>query len=69
MKKCPNNKHGGWNQGNRDQSSSVSPLDRAAPTWTTSGTGGEANRLYVITSRQKQENSPYVFCYWYDQSF
>ncbi|KAH0689359.1 hypothetical protein KY289_016717 [Solanum tuberosum] len=34
--------------------------DRAAPRGATSGTGGGTNRLYAITSRQEQENSPDV---------
>lgn len=42
--------------GKRALSSSVAPLDRAAPRGSTSSSGGGANRLYAITSRQ--ENSP-----------
>ncbi|KAH0654435.1 hypothetical protein KY290_032963 [Solanum tuberosum] len=38
----------------------VAPPDRAAPRRDTSGTGGGANQLYVITGRQEQENSPDV---------
>ncbi|XP_049394548.1 uncharacterized protein LOC125858793 [Solanum stenotomum] len=34
--------------------------DRAAPRGVTSSIGGGTNRLYVITSRQKQEDSPDV---------
>ena len=60
MKECPKNMQGSGNQGNRAQSSSVSPPDRVAPRGATSGTGGGANRLYAITSRQEQENSPDV---------
>uniref|UniRef100_M1DFM0 Gag-pol polyprotein n=1 Tax=Solanum tuberosum TaxID=4113 RepID=M1DFM0_SOLTU len=46
--------------GNRAQSSSVAPPDRAAPRGATSGTDGGANSLYAITSRHEQENSPDV---------
>uniref|UniRef100_M1DZG1 Gag-pol protein n=1 Tax=Solanum tuberosum TaxID=4113 RepID=M1DZG1_SOLTU len=60
LKECPKNKQGSGNLGNRAQSSSVSPPDRAAPRGATSGTGGGANRLYAITIRQEQENSPDV---------
>jgi len=60
MKEGPKNRQGKGNQGNRAQSSSVAPLDRAAPREATSGTGGGANPLYAITSRQEQENSPNV---------
>ncbi|XP_015084186.1 uncharacterized protein LOC107027566 [Solanum pennellii] len=52
----PKNRQGG-NPGNRAQSSSFDPPDRAAPRRSTYGTGGGANRLYAITSRQEQENS------------
>ena len=55
MREYPKNKLCGGNPGNRDQSSSVSPLDRA-----TCGTSGRASRLYAISSRQEQENFPYV---------
>ncbi|XP_049395431.1 uncharacterized protein LOC125859676 [Solanum stenotomum] len=51
-------KCGRTHPGNRTQSSSVSPPDRAAPRGATSGTGGGVNRIYPITSRQEQENSP-----------
>ncbi|KAH0776371.1 hypothetical protein KY290_007782 [Solanum tuberosum] len=60
MKECPKNKQGSGNPSNRAQSSSVAPLDSAAPRGTTFGTGGGSNRLYAITSRQEQENSPDV---------
>uniref|UniRef100_M1DEA1 Gag-pol polyprotein n=1 Tax=Solanum tuberosum TaxID=4113 RepID=M1DEA1_SOLTU len=60
MKECPKNKQGSGNPGNRAQSSLVAPPDRAAPRGATFGTGGGANRLYSITSRQEQENSPDV---------
>ncbi|KAH0705906.1 hypothetical protein KY285_010431 [Solanum tuberosum] len=55
MKECPKNRHGCENQGNRGQSSSVAPPDRATPRGTTSSTSGGENRLYAITSRQEQE--------------
>ena len=45
---------------NRSQSSSVAPPNRAAPRGAISSTGGGANHLYAFTSRQEQENSPYV---------
>ncbi|KAG5576677.1 hypothetical protein H5410_056811 [Solanum commersonii] len=45
------------NGGNRAQSSSIAPPDRVAPRGATSGTSRGANHLYVITSRQEQENS------------
>ncbi|XP_049363663.1 uncharacterized protein LOC125828392 [Solanum verrucosum] len=54
---CLKNRQGSGNKGNSAQSSSVAPLDRAVPRGATSGTGGGANRLYAITSRQEQENS------------
>ena len=57
MKECPRNKQEGENLGNRVQSSSVAPPDRAAPRGSTYGTGGGANRLHAITSHQEQENS------------
>ncbi|KAH0698695.1 hypothetical protein KY284_012910 [Solanum tuberosum] len=60
MKECSKNQQGNGNQGNRAQSSSVAPPDKASPREDTSGTGGGANRLYPITSRQEQENSPDV---------
>ncbi|KAG5572032.1 hypothetical protein H5410_061798 [Solanum commersonii] len=47
-------------QGNKAQSSSVAPPDRATPRGATSVTGGGENCLYAITSRQDQENSPDV---------
>ncbi|KAG5586628.1 hypothetical protein H5410_047062 [Solanum commersonii] len=47
-------------QGNRAQSSSVAPPDRAIPKEATSNMGGGTNRLYAITSRQEQKNSPDV---------
>ncbi|KAH0632967.1 hypothetical protein KY284_035753 [Solanum tuberosum] len=60
MKECPKNWQGNGNQGNRVQSSSIAPLDRAAPRGATSCTGGGANHLYAITNRQEKENSPDV---------
>ncbi|XP_025888394.1 uncharacterized protein [Solanum lycopersicum] len=56
MRKCPKNKKGYGNGGNTTQSSSVAPLNRAAPRGTTSSNGGGTNHLYVINSRQ--EDSP-----------
>ncbi|XP_015077310.1 uncharacterized protein LOC107021210 [Solanum pennellii] len=52
MREYPKNKQGGGNLGNRAQSSSVDPPDKAAPRGATSSTWGGANRLYPITSRQ-----------------
>uniref|UniRef100_M1DQT2 Gag-pol polyprotein n=1 Tax=Solanum tuberosum TaxID=4113 RepID=M1DQT2_SOLTU len=57
MRECPKNKQGNGNGGNRAQSSSVAPPDRTSPRGATSGTSGGANCLYVITSRQEQEDS------------
>ncbi|KAK4733525.1 hypothetical protein R3W88_007786 [Solanum pinnatisectum] len=60
MKDCPKNRQSNGNQVNRAQSSLIALPDRAAPRGATFGTGGGANRLYEITSRQEQENSPDV---------
>nr|AAV31186.2 Gag-pol polyprotein, putative [Solanum tuberosum] len=60
MKECPRNRQGNGNRGNRAQSSSVAPPDRATPRGATLGIGKGANRLYAITSRQEQKNSPDV---------
>ncbi|XP_015163496.1 uncharacterized protein [Solanum tuberosum] len=51
MRECPKNKQGNGNGGNRD---------RVAPRGAISGTGRGTNRLYAITSRQVQEDSPDV---------
>ncbi|XP_015064673.1 uncharacterized protein LOC107009879 [Solanum pennellii] len=61
MKEWPNNRQGNGDQGNKAQSSSVSPPDKVALRGATSGTGGGANHHYAITSCQEQENYPYVF--------
>uniref|UniRef100_M1DL44 Gag-pol polyprotein n=1 Tax=Solanum tuberosum TaxID=4113 RepID=M1DL44_SOLTU len=61
MKECPNNEKDNGNGGNKAQSSSVAPPDRAAPIGATSGAGGGANHLYAITSRQELDNSLDVF--------
>ncbi|XP_015060301.1 uncharacterized protein LOC107006203 [Solanum pennellii] len=53
MKECPKNKYGGGNPGNRAQTSSIAPPDRAEPRGATSVTGGGANHLYAITSFQE----------------
>ena len=58
MRECPKNRQG--NGSNKAQSSSVVPPDRTAPRGATSSVGGGANRLYAITNRQEQENSPNV---------
>ncbi|XP_049364745.1 uncharacterized protein LOC125829577 [Solanum verrucosum] len=60
MKECPKNRQGNKNHGNRGQSSSVAPPDRAAPREATSGTSRGANRLYAIASCQEQDDSPDV---------
>uniref|UniRef100_M1D806 Gag-pol protein n=1 Tax=Solanum tuberosum TaxID=4113 RepID=M1D806_SOLTU len=57
MRECPKNRQGNGSGGNRAQSSSVAPPDRAASRGATSGTGGGGNCIYVITSRQEQENA------------
>uniref|UniRef100_M1DQ15 Gag-pol polyprotein n=1 Tax=Solanum tuberosum TaxID=4113 RepID=M1DQ15_SOLTU len=57
MRKCPKNKQGNGNGGNRAQSSSIAPPDRAAPRGDTSGTGGGTNLLYDINIRQEQDDS------------
>ncbi|XP_049385735.1 uncharacterized protein LOC125849808 [Solanum stenotomum] len=69
MRECPENMQGNGNRGNRAQLSSVAPPDRAAPRGTTSGTGGETNRLYAINSRQKQEKSPDVVTVQYGEDY
>uniref|UniRef100_M1DAU2 Gag-pol polyprotein n=1 Tax=Solanum tuberosum TaxID=4113 RepID=M1DAU2_SOLTU len=38
----------------------IAPPDRVAPRGATSNTSGGSNHLYAITSRQEQEDSPYV---------
>ncbi|WMV40954.1 hypothetical protein MTR67_034339 [Solanum verrucosum] len=58
MRECPKNRQG--NGGNKAQFSSFVPPDRTAPRRATSSAGGGANRLYAITSRHEQENSPNV---------
>ncbi|KAG5599152.1 hypothetical protein H5410_030522 [Solanum commersonii] len=60
IRECPKNKQENGNGGNRAQSFSVAPPDRAAPRGATFGTGRGTNRLYAITSRQEQEDSPDV---------
>uniref|UniRef100_M1BF93 Gag-pol polyprotein n=1 Tax=Solanum tuberosum TaxID=4113 RepID=M1BF93_SOLTU len=50
MEEFPKNRQGNENQGNRAQSSSVAPPDKAAPRGDTSDIGGGANCLYAITS-------------------
>ncbi|KAH0694961.1 hypothetical protein KY285_022058 [Solanum tuberosum] len=60
MKECPKNKQSNENLGSRAQSSPAAPPDRMASRGATSSTGGGANRLYAITSRHEQENSPNV---------
>ncbi|KAH0757858.1 hypothetical protein KY290_021351 [Solanum tuberosum] len=59
-KECPKSKQCSGNLGCRAQFSSVAPPDRTAPRGATFSTGGGANRLYAITSRHEQENSPNV---------
>ncbi|KAK4716722.1 hypothetical protein R3W88_015060 [Solanum pinnatisectum] len=58
MRKCPKNKQGNGNRGNRAHFSSVAPPDRVALRGATSGTGGGSSCLYAIISRQEQEDSP-----------
>ena len=60
MREFHKDKQGGENLGNSDQSESLAPQSRVAPRGFTSGTGGGENRLYAITCRQEQENSPDV---------
>ncbi|WMV30039.1 hypothetical protein MTR67_023424 [Solanum verrucosum] len=48
------------NGGDRAQSSSAAPADRAAPRGAISGIGRGANCLYIRASQQDQENSPDV---------
>ncbi|XP_015072612.1 uncharacterized protein LOC107016753 [Solanum pennellii] len=48
MRECPENMQGNGSGGNKAQSSSVSPPDRAAPRGATSGAGGGTNRLYAV---------------------
>lgn len=56
MKECHKNKRGGGSPGNKYQSSSVDPLDRAAPKGAISGSGIGENRLYTITIRQEKNS-------------
>ena len=56
----PKNKKISGNWGGRAQYSSVSPPDRAAPRGSNSGIGLGAARVYAITRRQEEENSPDV---------
>ncbi|KAG5614612.1 hypothetical protein H5410_014436 [Solanum commersonii] len=58
--KCPKNKQGNGNGGNRAQFSSVAPPDRIAPRGATFGIGGGTNHLYAINNCQEQEDSPDV---------
>ncbi|KAG5629762.1 hypothetical protein H5410_001479 [Solanum commersonii] len=60
MKECPKNRQGSGNISNRAQASLVAAPDRLVPRGATSSTGGGANRLYAINSRQEQEDSPDV---------
>ncbi|WMV34232.1 hypothetical protein MTR67_027617 [Solanum verrucosum] len=60
MRDCPKNKQGNGNEGNKSQSSSVAPPDWASPSGATFGTGGGANHLFTINSRQEQKDSPDV---------
>ncbi|XP_049372513.1 uncharacterized protein LOC125837432 [Solanum verrucosum] len=48
MRECPKNRQGNGNRGNRAQSSSVDPQDRATPRGDTSGTSGGAN-LHIVS--------------------
>ncbi|KAH0720291.1 hypothetical protein KY284_005321 [Solanum tuberosum] len=58
--KCGRNHLGNVNQGNRAQSSSVAPPDKAASRGASSGAGGGENNQDAITSHQEQEDSPHV---------
>lgn len=60
MKEFPKNWQGNGNKGNRAQSYSVAPADRAEPRGANSTTGGGSNLLYMITHRKEQENFPNV---------
>uniref|UniRef100_M1D8X5 Retrotransposon gag protein n=1 Tax=Solanum tuberosum TaxID=4113 RepID=M1D8X5_SOLTU len=53
MRECLKNMQGVGNGGNRAQSSSLAPPNKATLRGATSGTGGGANLLYAITSRQE----------------
>ncbi|XP_069144451.1 uncharacterized protein [Solanum lycopersicum] len=55
MGEFPKNNLGGINTCNRAQSSSICPPDKGEPRGFTSGTGGGANFLKAITSRQEKE--------------
>ncbi|XP_049394889.1 uncharacterized protein LOC125859236 [Solanum stenotomum] len=52
MQECPKNSQSSGNLGNRAQASSVASPDRMVPRGAISSTGGGANRLYAINSRQ-----------------
>ncbi|WMV45255.1 hypothetical protein MTR67_038640 [Solanum verrucosum] len=56
-RECPKTHQGNENQGNRAQSSSVSPPDRVVSIEATSRVGEGGNRLYDITRRQDQDDS------------
>ncbi|XP_049365830.1 uncharacterized protein LOC125830693 [Solanum verrucosum] len=60
IKECPKNRQGSGNLSNRAQASSVAPPNMIVLRGATSSTGGGANRLYAINSRQGQEDSPDV---------
>ncbi|WMV34238.1 hypothetical protein MTR67_027623 [Solanum verrucosum] len=60
MRDCPKNKQGNGNEGNKSQFSSIAPPDWASPSGATFGTGGGANHLFTINSRQEQKDSPDV---------
>ncbi|XP_049344101.1 uncharacterized protein LOC125808444 [Solanum verrucosum] len=60
IKECPKSRQGSGNLSSKAQSSSVVPPDRMTPRGATSSTGGGANLLYAINSRQEQEDSPDV---------
>ncbi|KAG5628881.1 hypothetical protein H5410_000598 [Solanum commersonii] len=60
INECPKSRQGSGNLSSKAQSSSVVPPDRMTPRGATSSTGGGANLLYAINSRQEQEDSPDV---------
>ena len=60
MRECIKNKKINESGGNRAQSSSVCPPNRAAPRGDTFGTGVRTNRLYALNNLQEHENSPDV---------
>ena len=54
MKECPESRQASLNGGNKAQSSSVAPPDRAAPRGATSGTGEQTTCMLSIIAKNKR---------------